>query len=133
MKRGLKLRRFKSEVSVREEKSGVTSGKPGTTTTLSIEPSGGGESDATELLQMEGLSHAVSQPNILNIKQPSPRLKHKRPTGTAYFSVYNLLVGSPFQIKSPAYIRLLCVIIFSHSNHTSLQFSLQYIIWSLNR
>ncbi|XP_069673106.1 uncharacterized protein [Periplaneta americana] len=80
VKRGLKLRRFKSEVSVREEKSGVTNGKPSTTTTLSIEPSGGGESDATELLQMEGLSHAVSQPNILHIKQPSPRVKHKRPT-----------------------------------------------------
>ncbi|XP_021917858.1 uncharacterized protein PYUK71.03c-like isoform X2 [Zootermopsis nevadensis] len=80
MKRGLKLRRFKSEVSVHEEKSGVTNGKPSTTTTLSIEPSGGGESDATELLQMEGLSHAVSQPNIPHIKQPSPRLKNKRPT-----------------------------------------------------
>jgi hypothetical protein len=83
MKRGFKLRRFKSEVSVREEKGGVINGKPSTTTALSIEPSGGGESDATELLQMEGLSHAVSQPNILHIKQPSLHHKHKRPTGKA--------------------------------------------------
>jgi hypothetical protein len=112
MKRGLKLRRFKSEVSVREEKSGITNGKPSTTTTLSIEPSGGGESDATELLQMEGLSHAVSQPNILHIKQPSPRLKHKRPTGNAFHSVSNVLVDGHFQIKSPAHVRPFCVIIF---------------------
>jgi hypothetical protein len=87
MKRGLKLRRFKSEVSVHEEKCGVTNGKPSAATTLSIEPSGGGESDATELLEMESLSHAVSQPNILHIKQPSPHLKHKRPTGKAFYSV----------------------------------------------
>ena len=84
MKRGLKLRRFKSEVSIREDK--VIARKPNTATTLSIEPSGGGESDATELLQMEGLSHAVSQPNILHLKQPSPRLKHKRPMGM--FSIF---------------------------------------------
>lgn len=96
MKRGLKLRRFKSEVSVHEEKSGVTNGKPSTTTTLSIEPSGGGESDATELLQMEGLSHAVSQPNIPHIKQPSPRLKNKRPTGTAFHSVLICLLMALF-------------------------------------
>ncbi|KAJ9589915.1 hypothetical protein L9F63_016976, partial [Diploptera punctata] len=80
MKRGLKLRRFKSEVSVREDKVLSAKQSSTTSTTLSIEPSGGGESDATELLQMEALSHAVSQPNILHLKQPSPRLKHKRPT-----------------------------------------------------
>jgi hypothetical protein len=80
MKRGFKLRRFKSEVSVHEEKSGVITGTPSTTTALSIEPSGGGESDATELLQMEGLPHAISQPNMLQIKQPSIHLKHKRPS-----------------------------------------------------
>jgi hypothetical protein len=87
MKRGFNLRRFKSEVSVREEKSGVISAKPSSTTALGIEPIGGGESDATELLQMEGLSHAVSQPNILHIKQPSLHLKHKRPAGKAFHSV----------------------------------------------
>jgi hypothetical protein len=97
MKRGLKLRRFKSEVSVHDEKSGVTNGKSGTATTLSIEPSGGGESDATELLQMEGLSHAVSQPNILHVKQPSPHLKHKRPTGKALYSFALACIGQTLQ------------------------------------
>jgi len=87
MKRGFKLRRFKSEVSVHEEKSGVITGTPSTTTALSIEPSGGGESDATELLQMEGLPHAISQPNMLQIKQPSIHLKHKRPSGKTFHSV----------------------------------------------
>jgi len=87
MKRGFKLRRFKSEVSVHEEKSGVITGAPSATTALSIEPSGGGESDATELLQMEGLPHAISQPNMLQIKQPSIHLKHKRPSGKTFHSL----------------------------------------------
>jgi hypothetical protein len=88
MKKGFKLRRFKSEVSVNEEKSGVITGTPCATTALSIEPSGGGESDATELLQMDGLPHAISQPNILQIKQPSIHLKHKRPSGKTFYSVF---------------------------------------------
>jgi len=122
MKRGLKLRRFKSEVSVHEEKSGVTNGKPSTTTTLSIEPSGGGESDATELLQMEGLSHAVSQPNILHIKQPSPRLKHKRPTGKA---LHSILIYSSNEITSICYTVLCCS--FFHNSHTASHFC----VWNI--
>jgi hypothetical protein len=115
MKRGFKLRRFKSEVSVHEEKSGVITGKTSTTTALSIEPSGGGESDATELLQMEGLPHAVSQPNILHIKQPSLQLKHKRPTGKALHSV-----------------SLASVYTYAFCTHTQSVFSVICNVFSLN-
>ncbi|XP_076376389.1 uncharacterized protein LOC117225022 isoform X1 [Megalopta genalis] len=69
VKRGLKLRRFRSEVNIEEknEAKGIT---------LSLEPRGGGEADATELLQESGLAHAVSQPDMLGrIRQPSPRLR----------------------------------------------------------
>nr|XP_034188727.1 tricalbin-1-like isoform X2 [Osmia lignaria] len=69
MKRGLKLRRFRSEVNIEDknESKGIT---------LSLEPRGGGEADATELLQGSGLAHAVSQPDMLGrIRQPSPRLR----------------------------------------------------------
>ncbi|KOX69793.1 Tricalbin-1, partial [Melipona quadrifasciata] len=69
MKRGLKLRRFRSEVNIEEknESKGIT---------LSLEPRGGGEADATELLQESGLAHAVSQPDMLSrMKQPSPHLR----------------------------------------------------------
>ncbi|XP_033211411.1 uncharacterized protein LOC117169247 isoform X2 [Belonocnema kinseyi] len=68
MKRGLKLRRFRSEVNIEDkcDSKGVT---------LSLEPRGGGEADATELLQ-GALSHAVSQPDMLGrVRQPSPRLR----------------------------------------------------------
>ncbi|XP_012280537.1 tricalbin-1 [Orussus abietinus] len=69
VKRGLKLRRFRSEVNI-EDKSESSKG-----VTLSLEPRGGGEADATELLQ-GALSHAVSQPDMLGrIRQPSPRLR----------------------------------------------------------
>ncbi|XP_051166323.1 uncharacterized protein LOC127284735 isoform X5 [Leptopilina boulardi] len=69
MKRGLKLRRFRSEVNI-EDKCDTTKG-----VTLSLEPRGGGEADATELLQ-GALSHAVSQPDMLGrIRQPSPRMR----------------------------------------------------------
>ncbi|XP_063216806.1 extended synaptotagmin-2-like [Bacillus rossius redtenbacheri] len=76
VKRGLKLRRFRSEVSVSDGGKRAGNGKPATVTVVTMEPSGGGESDATELLQLDGLSHAVSQPNIL---QHSPSLRPKRP------------------------------------------------------
>ncbi|KAK2576841.1 hypothetical protein KPH14_005474 [Odynerus spinipes] len=69
VKRGLKLRRFRSEVNIEDknESKGIT---------LSLEPRGGGEADATELLQGAGLAHAVSQPDMLGrIRQPSPRLR----------------------------------------------------------
>ncbi|XP_017880570.1 uncharacterized protein LOC108625242 isoform X2 [Ceratina calcarata] len=69
VKRGLKLRRFRSEVNIEDknEAKGIT---------LSLEPRGGGEADATELLQGSGLAHAVSQPDMLGrIRQPSPRLR----------------------------------------------------------
>ena len=69
VKRGLKLRRFRSEVNIEEKNDakGIT---------LSLEPRGGGEADATELLQGSGLAHAVSQPDMLGrIRQPSPRLR----------------------------------------------------------
>ncbi|XP_060817891.1 uncharacterized protein LOC132908177 isoform X1 [Bombus pascuorum] len=69
VKRGLKLRRFRSEVNIEDknESKGVT---------LSLEPRGGGEADATELLQGSGLAHAISQPDMLGrIRQPSPRLR----------------------------------------------------------
>ncbi|XP_015190898.1 PREDICTED: extended synaptotagmin-2-B isoform X4 [Polistes dominula] len=70
VKRGLKLRRFRSEVNIEDNKNeskGIT---------LSLEPRGGGEADATELLQGAGLAHAVSQPDMLGrIRQPSPRLR----------------------------------------------------------
>nr|CAD7444342.1 unnamed protein product [Timema bartmani] len=74
VKRGLKLRRFRSEVSVSEDKRTVN-GKPSAVSSVTMEPSGGGESDATELLQLD-LSHAVSQPNIL---EASPSLRPRRP------------------------------------------------------
>lgn len=83
MKRGLTLRRFRSEVNVPGAEGHSSSGKSGTSAVaLSIEPRGAGEADATELLHGEGplLSHAVSQPNILC--QPSPRpTAARRPTG----------------------------------------------------
>ncbi|XP_076387531.1 uncharacterized protein LOC100880539 isoform X3 [Megachile rotundata] len=69
VKRGLKLRRFRSEVNIEDknESKGIS---------LSLEPRGGGEADATELLQGSGLAHAVSQPDMLGrIRQPSPRLR----------------------------------------------------------
>ncbi|CAK9818685.1 TCB1 [Anthophora plagiata] len=69
VKRGLKLRRFRSEVNIEDknESEGIT---------LSLEPRGGGEADATELLQGSGLTHAVSQSDMLSrIRQPSPRLR----------------------------------------------------------
>ncbi|XP_025157748.1 tricalbin-3-like isoform X3 [Harpegnathos saltator] len=69
VKRGLKLRRFRSEVNIEDknESKGIT---------LSLEPRGGGEADATELLSESGLAHAVSQPDMLGrIRQPSPRLR----------------------------------------------------------
>ncbi|XP_046821749.1 tricalbin-1-like isoform X2 [Vespa crabro] len=62
VKRGLKLRRFRSEVNIEDNKNeskGIT---------LSLEPRGGGEADATELLQGAGLAHAVSQPDMLELK-----------------------------------------------------------------
>lgn len=74
MKRGLKLRRFRSEVTIEDknDSKGIT---------LSLEPRGGGEADATELLSESGLAHAVSQPDMLGrIRQPSPRLR-LRPNG----------------------------------------------------
>lgn len=69
VKRGLKLRRFRSEVTIEDknDNKGIT---------LSLEPRGGGEADATELLSESGLAHAVSQPDMLGrIRQPSPRLR----------------------------------------------------------
>ncbi|XP_029679460.1 uncharacterized protein LOC115245325 isoform X3 [Formica exsecta] len=69
VKRGLKLRRFRSEVTIEDknDSKGIT---------LSLEPRGGGEADATELLSESGLAHAVSQPDMLGrIRQPSPRLR----------------------------------------------------------
>ncbi|XP_025268455.1 uncharacterized protein LOC105254043 isoform X4 [Camponotus floridanus] len=69
VKRGLKLRRFRSEVTIEDKND--TKG-----ITLSLEPRGGGEADATELLSESGLAHAVSQPDMLGrIRQPSPRLR----------------------------------------------------------
>ncbi|XP_066593483.1 uncharacterized protein [Prorops nasuta] len=67
--RGLKLRRFRSEVNI-EEKNDAKD------VSLSLEPRGGGEADATELLQGAGLAHAVSQPDMLNrIRQVSPHIR----------------------------------------------------------
>lgn len=81
MKRGLKLRRFRSEVNI-EDKCDTTKG-----VTLSLEPRGGGEADATELLQ-GALSHAVSQPDMLGrIRQPSPRMR-MRPNGNKKIQTY---------------------------------------------
>ena len=78
VKRGLKLRRFRSEVNIEDK------GDSAKAVTLSLEPRGGGEADATELLQSSGLSHAVSQPDMLGrIRQPSPRMKI-RPSGTFF-------------------------------------------------
>lgn len=78
----MKLRRFRSEVNIEDNKNeskGIT---------LSLEPRGGGEADATELLQGAGLAHAVSQPDMLGrIRQPSPRLRI-RPNGESYIYTY---------------------------------------------
>lgn len=76
MKRGLKLRRFRSEVNIEDSKCDPNKG-----VTLSLEPRGAGEADATELLQSSCLSHAVSQPDMLSrVRQPSPKLR-LRPSG----------------------------------------------------
>ncbi|XP_048513229.1 tricalbin-1-like isoform X3 [Athalia rosae] len=73
VKRGLKLRRFRSEVNIEDK------GDAGKGVALSLEPRGGGEADATELLQSVGLSHAVSQPDMLGrIRQPSPNMRGSR-------------------------------------------------------
>ncbi|XP_049764744.1 uncharacterized protein LOC126094274 [Schistocerca cancellata] len=76
MKRGLRLRRFKSEASVHadddEMKAAAAAAAVPAAMALSVEPSGGGESDATELLG--ALAHAVSQPDIRRQKTvPLPR------------------------------------------------------------
>lgn len=79
MKRGLKLRRFKSEVNIEDNKSDPSKG-----VSLSLEPRGAGEADVTELLQNSNLSHAVSQPDMLTrLRQPSPKLR-ARPNGNFY-------------------------------------------------
>ncbi|XP_071454089.1 uncharacterized protein [Hetaerina americana] len=87
VKRGLNLRRFRSEANVRpdgEDKkamSPVNPLAPRGSITLSIEPRGGGEADATELLNgerspraksregMRILGHAMSQPNLLLMRR----------------------------------------------------------------
>lgn len=80
VKRGLKLRRFRSEVNIEDK------GEAGKGVALSLEPRGGGEADATELLQGAGLSHAVSQPDMLGrIRQQSPNLRGSRPSGQSNF------------------------------------------------
>ncbi|XP_058799438.1 uncharacterized protein LOC131668950 isoform X2 [Phymastichus coffea] len=73
MKRGLRLRRFRSEVNIEEKESnkGVT---------LSLEPRGS-ELDATEIMQSSAvLSHAVSQPDMLarQSRHNSPKPKHRQ-------------------------------------------------------
>ncbi|XP_011496650.1 PREDICTED: tricalbin-1-like [Ceratosolen solmsi marchali] len=73
MKRGLKLRRFRSEVNIEDSKCDRNKG-----IALSLEPRGSGEASATELLQNSGLSHAVSQPDMLTrIRHSSPKLRLK--------------------------------------------------------
>ncbi|XP_046401824.1 uncharacterized protein LOC124167829 [Ischnura elegans] len=90
VKRGLNLRRFRSEANVRpegEDKKGIATSPAnplaprGSSITLSIEPRGGGEADATELLNgdrnargksrdgMRMLGHAMSQPNLLLMRR----------------------------------------------------------------
>ncbi|XP_020292383.1 uncharacterized protein LOC109858995 isoform X2 [Pseudomyrmex gracilis] len=67
VKKGLGLRRFRSEVTIENKNDSKDM-------TLSLEPRGGGEADATELLSEAGLAHAVSQPDMLDkIKHSSPR------------------------------------------------------------
>ena len=73
MKRGLKLRRFRSEVNIEDNKS--ESSKSGIT--LSLEPRG----DPTDIIE-NSLSHAVSQPDMLaRMRQSSPKTR-PRPNGT---------------------------------------------------
>lgn len=70
MKRGLKLRRFKSEVNIEEKSENKD-------VNLSLEP----RVDAIELLQ-NSLSHAVSQPDIFaRIRQGSPKVLRFRQNG----------------------------------------------------
>ena len=71
VKQGLRLRRFRSEINVHEDKNGRNGG---TGVTLSLEPRSVCEDDAADLLNGEPLSHAVSQPS-LTMSKP------KRPTG----------------------------------------------------
>ncbi|XP_065354006.1 uncharacterized protein LOC135948588 isoform X3 [Cloeon dipterum] len=71
VKRGFNLRRFRSEVNMQggeEASNGVSQ------VALNIDPRGGGEADASDLLNGEPLKHAVSQPNI-------PCRLRARPTG----------------------------------------------------
>lgn len=71
VKQGLRLRRFRSEINVHEDKNG----KNGCTgVSLSLEPRSVCEDDVSELLNGEPLSHAVSQPSLIMSKP-------KRPTG----------------------------------------------------
>lgn len=81
MKRGLKLRRFRSEVNIEDNKSDSSKG-----VSLSLEPRGAGEADATELLEGSNLSHAVSQPDMLTrLRQPSPKMR-LRPNGIQFIN-----------------------------------------------
>lgn len=70
VKQGLRLRRFRSEINVHDDKN-VKNGCPGVT--LSLQPRSVEESDVSDLLHGDVLSHAVSQPSLSS--------KPKRPTG----------------------------------------------------
>ncbi|KAL7288878.1 hypothetical protein TKK_0016848 [Trichogramma kaykai] len=79
MKRGLKLRRFRSEVNIEDSKS--DSSKSGVT--LSLEPRGSevdeADASADDLIE-NSLSHAVSQPDMLTrMRQSSPKMRLSKP------------------------------------------------------
>ncbi|KAK3921677.1 Double C2-like domain-containing protein alpha [Frankliniella fusca] len=69
VKQGLRLRRFKSEINVHEEKNG----KNGCTgVALSLQPRTVDESDTSDVMSGEILSHAVSQPSLFISKPKRP-------------------------------------------------------------
>lgn len=69
VKQGLRLRRFRSEINVHEEKNGKN-GRTGVA--LSLQPRTVDESDASDIMSGEILSHAVSQPSLIISKPKRP-------------------------------------------------------------
>jgi hypothetical protein len=93
MKRGLKLRRFRSEVNIEESKCDPNKG-----ITLSLEPRGASEASATDLLENSGLSHAVSQPDMLaRVRHSSPKLRLK-PNGNKFLRLISKFYAALFCI-----------------------------------
>ncbi|KAG8231142.1 hypothetical protein J437_LFUL011209 [Ladona fulva] len=120
VKRGLNLRRFRSEANVRPDADDKKIGSispaeplaPRGSITLSIEPRGGGEADATELLNGDRnvrgdardgsrlLGHAMSQPNLLLLRRHMGLVGLGAKTGSSVTSLP--MTPSPSPSSSPS-------------------------------